>query len=384
MKALSLTEYFECVENFLSEDKSMHLLNIREYSRNISPAERTLRGHLALAATAGFVTNSVPFIHLFWCRRWRYTARLLGKMHTLCWAVGFKMNCDVQEPNDFLCVLVRWTQEADHGRLHHRDVPSTSEVVKRVSGKLRVAHIRVLTSGFLPIVGPIVGFVIEGSLIAHFRVCAQEFYETLLLTRERPLPEDSVTALSQSAGSCDESVLSISYERCVEDYLSQHLSDEHMRLARAAAPMTGSRRMARLLSASSGMLGSWLPGLHVFRDSHQVNMLLKSLQDICWSAGVQHRCESSHGRDFERVLWRWASTRSEWSQNDHNNPNRDDREALIAAVSAKLRRASMLKLAFGFLPMIGPIAAFLIHGSMGARFYDVTRTYFAARYSGKA
>ena len=142
--------------------------------------------------------------------------------------------------------------------------------------------------------------------------------------------------------------------------------------------------MARLLSGSSGLLGSWLPGFHIFHDCHQVEVFLESLQDICWCAGVQRGCESDHGRDFERVLWRWASTRSEWSQNDRGECDQDDREAPIAAVSAKLRRVSLWRLAFGFLPMIGPIADFLIHGSMGARFYNVTRAYFTARGSAKA
>lgn len=163
---LRLSVYCECVAGFLSEDRSPHLRTMREYSRSISPAERTLHGHGALAITAGFVTNSVPGLHLLWGRRKRYVTRLLAKMHTLCWAVGFKANCDVQEPEDFLRVLLRWTREADHG-LRHRDVRSTSEVVARVSEKLRIAHVKVLTTGFLPVVGPVVGLVIEASLITR-------------------------------------------------------------------------------------------------------------------------------------------------------------------------------------------------------------------------
>ena len=160
---------------------------------------------------------------------------------------------------------------------------------------------------------------------------------------------DCVTACPQSAASFDESGFSISHRRCVESFWARHLFEEHMRLVRAATPIAGSRQMARLLSGSSGMLGSWLPGFHIFHDCHQVEVFLESLQDICWCAGVQRGCESDHGRDFERVLWRWASTRSEWSQNDRGECDQDDREAPIAAVSAKLRRVSLWRLAFGFL-----------------------------------
>ncbi len=383
LKALSLPLYCECVASFLSEDRTPHLRTMREYSRGISPTDRTLRGHGVLATTAGFVTNSVPGIHLLWGSRMRYVNRLLGKLHTLCWAVGFKANCDVQEPEDFLRVLLRWTREADHG-LCHRDVPSANEVVARVSERLRTAHLKVLTTGFLPIVGPVVGLVIEGSLITRFRVCAEEFFESPSLTHERSLPEGHVTTLSQSAGRFGERQLSFSYETCVDNFLVKSTSYEYMGLVRSTAPITGSRKMARLFSGSSGMLGSWIPGFHVFRDSHQVSMFLESLQAICWSAGEQHGCESHHGKDFRRVLWQWASKRSEWSQNERGEFDQDDRQELVAAVSAKLRTASQWKLAFGFLPMIGPIAAFLIHGSMGARFYDATRAYFAAHHSGRA
>ena len=383
LKALSLPLYCECVASFLSEDRTPHLSTMREYSRGISPTDRTLRGHGVLATTAGFVTNSVPGIHLLWGSRKRYVKRLLGKLHMLCWAVGFKANCDVQEPEDFLRVLLRWTREADHG-LCHRDVPSANEVVARVSERLRTAHLKVLTTGFLPIVGPVVGLVIEGSLITRFRVCAEEFFESPSLTHERSLPEGHVTTLSQSAGRFGERQLSLSYEICVDNFLVKNTSDEYMGLVRATAPITRSRKMARLLSGSSGMLGSWIPGFHVFLDSHQVSMFLESLQAICWSGGEQHGCESHHGKDFRRVLWQWASKRSEWSQNERGEFDQDDSQELVAAVSAKLRKASQWKLAFGFLPMIGPIAAFLIHGSMGARFYDATRAYFAAHYSGRA
>ena len=141
MKALSFSVYCECVKNFLSEDRSRYLRSMREYHRMISPKEQTLRGHWALAAAAGFVTNSVPIIHLWQGRRRKFTTLLLGKMHTLCWAVGFKKTTDVQEPDDFQRVLLRWTQEANEDCRRDREVPLTSEVVERVSEKLRSAHL---------------------------------------------------------------------------------------------------------------------------------------------------------------------------------------------------------------------------------------------------
>ena len=54
-------------------------------------------------------------------------------------------------------------------------------------------------------------------------------------------------------------------------------------------------------------------------------------------------------------------------------------EDLVAAVSAKLRGPHLWKLALGFLPVIGPLLALMINGSMAARFYRLTQRLYQQR-----
>ena len=103
----------------------------------------------------------------------------------------------------------------------------------------------------------------------------------------------------------------------------------------------------------------------------ETGIFLSMLQGICWQAGVKAAREDEHVDDFERVLLRWAGR------------DRDDEaptpEELVAAVSAKLRAAHLWKLAFGFLPVIGPLLAFIINGSMAARFYRLAHRFYEQR-----
>ncbi len=376
---MSPSTYCECVKNFFAEDRSYYLRSMRESWRMMSPNEQTLRGHRARAAVAGFVANAIPVIHLWRTRRHRFTKRLLERMHISCWAAGFEKVCDVQEPHDFQRVLLRWARETHHGRVRDRGDPWTDDVVGNVSAKFRTAHIRVLTVGFLPVVGPVVGSVIETSLVARFQRHAREFYKALASTGDRRLQADFVPARSQYTAISEDTGLLDSPHGCVESYWAGHLSEEHMRLVRTAGSVAGSEQKARLLSASAGLLGSWLPGFRIRHDPHQIDMFLESLQAICWCAGVRCGCEADHATDLDRVVWQWASTRSEKrSQRGVSEYEQNGHVALIAAVSAKIERASMRQHAFGVLP-IGPVAGFLIYGSMGARFYRISHAYFRSR-----
>ena len=380
VETMTSPTYCECVKRFFAEDRSQYLVSMREYARMMSPDEQTLRRYRALAALAGFVANAIPVIHLWRTCRHGFTKRLLEKMHMSCWAVGLGKGCDVQDPHDFQHVLLRWARENQHRHVRDRDDSWTDLVAESVSTTFRTAHVRVLTFGFLPVVGPVFGSAIERSLVASFQRHARRFYDALASTGEQHLHADSVRAHSQSAAIGEDTGFLDSPRRCVESYWAGHLSDEHMRVVRAATPIAGSVQGARLLSAAAGLIGSWLPGFHIRDDPHQINMFLKSLQAICLGAGVRHGCEGNHATDLDRVAWRWATTRSEKrSRSGASKYDQSGREALIAAVSAKIKRASMWKHAFGVLPILGPVAGFLIYGSMGARFYRVSRAYFRAR-----
>ena len=349
----------------------------------MSPNQETLRGHRALAAVAGFVANAIPVIHLWRTCRHRFTKRLLERMHISCWAAGFEKVCDVQDPHDFQRVLLRWARETQHGGVRDRDAPWADVVVESVSAKFRTAHVRVLTVGFFPVIGPVFASVTERSLIARFQRNAREFYEALASTGERQMQAYFVPAHEQCSVPTEDTGLLDTPHGCVEIYWAEHLSEEHMRSVRAAASIAQSEQKARLLSASAGLLGSWLPGFRIRHDPHQIDVFLESLQAICWCAGVQRGCEADHAIDLDRITWRWASTRTEKrSQSRVSEYEQNGHEALIAAVSEKMERASMWQRAFGVLPILGPVAGFLIYGSMGARFYRISRTYFRSRLRG--
>ena len=330
------------------------------------------------SAVAGFLANSIPIVHLW--RPRRFAERLLGEMRMLCWRVGFDKGCEVQEPLDFEHALLLWARTSQTDDARSGDSPATGEVVERVSAQLRAVHLRVITFGFFPVVGPVAGFLIEGSLVARFHRCASEFYETLALSGERSLPANFAISRAPSMAMDDRGSISNRYRRWVESFLATHLSEANMLLTRAAVPSLGSLQMARIITGGSGIMGNWLPGLHIvrYRDI-EADMFLGALQAICWRAGAGG-CEEDHSRDFQRVLLSWAGAGVPDSDPAASAAGEEcDRETLIAAVSAKLRTVYLWKLAFGFLPLIGPIAGFMINGSMGARFYRAARDFYRSR-----
>ena len=115
------------------------------------------------------------------------------------------------------------------------------------------------------------------------------------------------------------------------------------------------------------MATNLIPGRHLRFHDIDIDMYLFTLEAICWRASR----EDQRGRDFERVLLLWAGG----DQDDEAPPG----EELIAGVSAKLQAAHLWKMAFGFLPLIGPIMGFIIDGSMAARFYRLAHEYYEQR-----
>ncbi|MCY4372858.1 MAG: hypothetical protein OXC31_03725 [Spirochaetaceae bacterium] len=97
------------------------------------------------------------------------------------------------------------------------------------------------------------------------------------------------------------------------------------------------------------------------------------MQAIWWQVATKAGRDDGSGDDFEHVLLLWAGAR-----HDDQTPSR---EALIAAVSAKLQAAWLWKLAFGFLPLIGAVMGLVIDGSMAARIYGVSDRLYEQRRS---
>lgn len=336
----------------------------------------TGRRQWVFAAAAGFLANSIPVVHFLFA--WRFTTQILERMHLLCWDVGLTRGYQVQEPSDFEHILFQWGRTTCH-----RDeviAPTREDVVEVVSAKLRSANLRVVILGLFPVVGPVAGFIIGRGLMVCFYRYVAEFYETLSSSEKRRLSSPYVIgppARSKERGFADSS------RGVVEGFWASHLTEENMRRIRAAAPFVRSLRSARLLAGASGIIGNWLPGLHVVRHrSIETGMFLEALQAICW--GTSRKCghEAEHSRDFERVLSRWAGAgAADLDPSNRLGSEEHDHEALISAISAKLDSVYRWKTAFGFLPIMGPIVGFLINGSMGAHFFRLSREPYEGRAS---
>ena len=163
----------------------------------------------------------------------------------------------------------------------------------------------------------------------------------------------------------------MSTRREVRRYLSEHRSDEQMRQVRRMARLGTSLRMSRMMAGSFGFGVNLIPVVHLWFSRVETGLFLSLLQGICWHAGVTATPEHEHVDDFERLLLHWAGR-----DPDDEAPMLED---LVAAVSAKLRRPHLWKLALGFLPVIGPLLALMINGSMAARFYRLTQRHYERR-----
>ena len=372
MDATGVSRIRDRVERFLAEDHPERLSELRDSMRR-HPDFRSGRKHTKTqAGIDGSAENLIPVLHLRRARRGAPTP--LETLRYRCWEIGFQTGIEVDARHDFECVLVRWARQRTEEDDLDDDRPEPEELAEAVVRRLRASRFCKLALGFVPIVGPVAAYRIDGALALRFHDRAKEYYRELRSAGVRPLPDDfAIAPPPRPHRDTRKDRSTVSTRREVERYLSQHRSEEQMRYVRRMARLGDSLRKARMMAGSFGFAVNSVPVRHLWFSRVETGMFLSLVQGICWQAGVKASREDEHADDFERVLLRWAGT------------DRDDEapspEELMAAVSAKMRVAHLWKLAFGFLPVIGPLLGFIVNGSMAARFYRVTQRFYEQRRS---
>ena len=365
MDATGVSRIRDRVERFLAEDHPERLSELRELQRR-SVSDRHRRKLMKSSAGIGaMIDNFIPAMHI--PRMRRGAPKPLETLQYQCWELGFQAGVEVDERRDFQLVLYRWARRPGNRELSD-ELPETDELAEAVVHRLRPSRFWKLLLGFVPIVGPIVAYRIDVALALCFHDLATAYFRMLRASGVRPLPDDFALALPPRAGrDRRKQGVSESTQKTVERFLAEPRTEEQLRDIRGMTRIGNSVRTARWLAGSSGMATNLIPGRHLRFHDIDIDMYLFTLEAICWRASR----EDQRGRDFERVLLLWAGG----DQDDEAPPG----EELIAGVSAKLQAAHLWKMAFGFLPLIGPIMGFIIDGSMAARFYRLAHEYYEQR-----
>ena len=123
-----------------------------------------------MAGSSGFAVNVVPVRHL-WVSRVA-TGMLLVTLQGICWRAAVNAGREHDHGDDFERVLLLWT-----GGDPDVEAPSSEELIAAVSAKLQAAHLWKLAFGFLPVIGAMLGFIVNGSMAARFYRLTQRFYE---------------------------------------------------------------------------------------------------------------------------------------------------------------------------------------------------------------
>jgi hypothetical protein len=358
------------VEGLLAEDHPECLSDLRDFKRRHPDFRSGRKQTKTQAGIDASVEDLIPVLHLRRARRGAPAP--LETLRYRCWEIGFQTGIEVDARHDFECVLHRWARQRTEEQDLDEDLPEPEELAKAVVRRLRPSRFWKLALGFVPIVGPVAAYRIDGALALRFHDLAAEYFHELRSSGIRPLPDDfAIPPPPRPHRGTRKDRSTVSTRREVERYLSEHRSEERMRQVRRMARLGDSLRMARMMAGSYGFAVISVPVRHLWFSRVETGIFLSMLQGICWQAGVKAAREDEHVDDFERVLLRWAGR------------DRDDEaptpEELVAAVSAKLRAAHLWKLAFGFLPVIGPLLAFIINGSMAARFYRLAHRFYEQR-----
>ena len=376
MDSTGVSRIRERVERFLAEEHPERLSDTRDSMRRHpelrSDARSGRRFTKTLAGIEGWAENLIPLLHLR--RALRGTPAPLETLRYRCWETGFRSGIEIDGRHDFECVLDRWARhrreedDVDAGRTEPEDLAGA--VVRR----LRASRFWKLALGFVPIVGPVAAYLIDAALALRFHDRATGYFSELRAAGVRHLPADfAIPARPRPRRDRKKDRFPVSVRREVRRYLSDQGSEEQLRQIRRTARLGNSVRQSRIMAGSWGFAVYAVPVLHLWLSRIDTGMLLSLLQGICWHAGVKAAREADHFDDFEQVLLQWTGR------------NRDGEvpspEELIAAVSAKLRVPWLWKLAFGFLPVVGPLLGLVVNGSMAAGFYRLVQRYHEERKS---
>ena len=155
-----------------------------------------------------------------------------------------------------------------------------------------------------------------------------------------------------------------------EDH-AEHLSRLRDSVRRLPDARFGRKRM-RTLAGLAGLIESVIPVAHVARMRRGAPKPLETFRHRCWELGFETGIEVDEHHDFESVLCRWAQRQGDTSLCDEL-PEPDE---LAEAVVQRLRPSRLWKLVLGFVPIVGPIAAYRLDVALALRFHDRATQYF--------
>lgn len=152
----------------------------------------------------------------------------------------------------------------------------------------------------------------------------------------------------------------------------ERLSELRELQRRAVGHLLGSRKWMRSTAGIGALIDNFIPVVHVARMRRSVPKPLEKLRYECWALGFHAGVEVDERRDFQCVLYRWAQRPGD-RELGGELPEPDE---LTEAVVQRLRPSRFWKLALGFVPIVGAIAAHRLDVALALRFHDLATRYF--------
>jgi hypothetical protein len=161
----------------------------------------------------------------------------------------------------------------------------------------------------------------------------------------------------------------------VERFLAEDHPERLSELRELQRRVVGDRHHRKLMKSSAGIgavIDNAIPGMHVRRMRRGAPKPLERLRYQCWELGYQTGVEVDEHRDFQFVLYRWARRPGDRELGE-DLPEPDQ---LTEVVVHRLLPSRFWKLVLGFVPIVGPIAAYRLDVALALRFHDLATEYF--------
>ena len=161
----------------------------------------------------------------------------------------------------------------------------------------------------------------------------------------------------------------------VERFLAEDHPERLSELRELQRRVVSDRHRRKLMKSSAGigaLIDNFIPVMHIPRTRRGAPEPLERLRYQCWELGFQTGVEVDERRDFQLVLHRWARRPGDREPGDKLS----ETDELAEAVVHRLRPSRFWKLVLGFVPIVGPIAAYRLDVALALRFHDLATEYF--------
>lgn len=161
-------------------------------------------------------------------------------------------------------------------------------------------------------------------------------------------------------------------ERFLAEDHPERLSELRELQRRVVGHLPRPRKLMRSTAGIGALIDNFIPVVHVARMRRGVPKPLEKLRYECWALGFSAGVEVDERRDFQCVLYRWAQRPG----NRELGGELPEPDELTEAVVHRLRPSRFWKRALGFVPIVGPIAAYRLDVALALRFHDHATGYF--------